>query len=64
MKLGFTILFLIPLINEGLSCDQIQVSDQATINIKGAKLTLKWLTNDRPDATGVYDGEVIRGIVE
>ena len=61
MKLTLFVLTLTAFINKGLSCSQIQ-NPSATITINGSDVTLKW-NNDRPDASGKVNGEVIKGSV-
>lgn len=61
MKLTLFVLTFTALIKVGLSCSEIQSPD-AKMYIDGSNLTLKW-NNDRPDASGKVNGEVIKGSV-
>ena len=61
MKLVLVILTITALIKGGFCCSEIQ-NPSATISIDGSDLTLKW-NNNRPDASGRMNGEVLRGWV-
>ena len=62
MKLVLVVLTITALINGGFCCSRIE-NPSATISVHGSDLTLKW-KNNRPDASGTINGEVIKGWVD